>query len=474
MFGRTVFPIAACLSVAFALSACSEGRPVVRPAPTAVTPGPQASPTVVPPEVSARLPTAVPTTMPALAAVATVVIAQPKTPTPSPTPTETPELDAQPTPTRTPTATASPVPAASPPQATPNTTPEPTATPITPAPTEVPEPPVATNGTPPIADEVLQTDADETLTTVDVVKLLRPSVVHIGTQTVEIGMTAETTPEGVGTGIILDELGHILTNNHVVDGAESIIVTLSTGESFTAELVGKDESTDTAVIRIEADGLQPAKLGVSSELEVGEDVISIGHAFDLRGGPTVSKGVVSALGRSLETNREFQITIVDLIQTDASINPGNSGGPLVNARAEVVGVNTAIIQDSRGIGFAINIDDVKLVAAQLIENGFVTRGFLGIRPANITPAIASRFGFPVTEGIYLQLVHAGTPAEAAGLLIGDIIVQLGDEPIANTGEMSKFLIAHQPGETVDITFYREEEEGWRELTIEITLGERPQ
>jgi serine protease Do len=333
--------------------------------------------------------------------------------------------------------------------------------------------PVATNGAPPIAEEVLQTDADEMLTTVEVVKLLRPSVVHIGTQSVAIGMAAEAVPEGAGTGIILNETGYILTNNHVVDGAESIIVTLSTGESFIAELVGQDESTDIAIIRIEADGLRPAVLGVSSELKVGEDVIAIGHAFDLRGGPTVTKGVVGALGRSLESSAEFQITIVDLIQTDASINPGNSGGPLVNARAEVVGINTAIIPGGQGIGFAINIDDAKVVAAQLIEHGFVTRGFLSIRPANITSAIASRFGFPVTEGIYVQLVHSGTAADDAFLQLGDIIVQMGDEPIANSGEMAKFLIAHLPGETVDITFYREAEEGWSQVTTEVTLGERP-
>ena len=151
--------------------------------------------------------------------------------------------------------------------------------------------------------------------------------------------------------------------------------------------MGSDFQTDTAVIKIEAEGLQPAKLGDSSALRVGEDVIAIGHALGLRGGPSVSKGVVSALGRTIETDPVNSVFITDLIQTDASINPGNSGGPLVNSQAEVIGVNTVIIQQSQGIGFALNIDDVKTVVAQLLDQGFVTRGFLGITPENITSAL---------------------------------------------------------------------------------------
>jgi S1-C subfamily serine protease len=278
-------------------------------------------------------------------------------------------------------------------------------------------------------------------------------------------------PQGVGTGIVLDLEGHILTNNHVIASAERIIVTLSTDASYTAEVVGVDDRTDTAVIRIEAEGLQPAMLGVSAELEVGEDVIAIGHALGLRGGPTVSKGVVSALGRSLDS--DGQTTIVDLIQTDASINPGNSGGPLVNSRAQVVGINTAIIVESRGIGFAINIDDAKLVAAQLIEQGFVDRGFLGITPFNLTPAVISQLDLSlpegVVDGILVRRVVTGFPAAEEGLQEGDVIVQLGDEPIANTGEMSKFLLLHPPGEAITVSYFR----GPDRITVELTLGENP-
>ena len=298
-------------------------------------------------------------------------------------------------------------------------------------------------------------------------KILRPSVVHIATLSVALGIFNQpSVAEGVGTGIVLDLEGHILTNNHVVENAQEIIVTLGTSESFNAQVVGLDPITDTAVIRIEATDLTPATLGDSSALEVGEDVIAIGHALGLRGGPTVSKGVVSALGRAIETDPETQFTIVDLIQTDASINPGNSGGPLVNSRAEVIGMNTAIVQQGQGIGFAININDAMVVAAQLIEKGTVTRGFLGVRLLNITPFIAKRNNLPVNEGIFIQIVHADTAAGAAGLQVGDIIVQLGETPIANAGELARFLIDHGPGETIDVHYFR----GETRVTVEITLG----
>lgn len=309
---------------------------------------------------------------------------------------------------------------------------------------------------------------DEELSTVDVVKLLSPSIVQVTTEAV--GMDAFNRPVpagGVGTGVIIDTAGHILTNNHVVEGAQVITVTLSNNERHQARLVGRDPTMDTAVIMIDADGLQPAKLGVSADLEVGEDVIAIGHALGLARGPTVSKGVVSALGRSLPTDQ--QNTIVDLIQTDASINPGNSGGALVNTRAEVIGINTAIISGSQGIGFALNIDDVQTVAAQLMEDGTVERGFLGITPFNLTPTIADQIGVPVEEGIVVVRVVGGPGADAAGLEEEDVIVQLRDEDIINTGEMSKFLLEHPPGSTVDLVYYRK----GTSVTTEITRGVRP-
>jgi serine protease Do len=319
----------------------------------------------------------------------------------------------------------------------------------------------------PVNEVSLAVAADE-LSTVDVVRILKPSVVQIVTESIGMGAFNQPIPSrGVGTGVILDELGHVLTNNHVVAGGERITVILSNGDSFAAELVGGDANTDTAVIRIDADGLQPAKLGRSSELEVGEDVIAIGHALGLPGGPTVSKGVVSALDRSIDS--DAQTTIVDLIQTDAAINPGNSGGALVNTRAEVIGINTAIIQGSQGIGFAINIDDAKVVASQLIDKGYVERGFLGITPVNLDAALANRFDLSVATGILVARVIPNFAADAAGLREADVIVELGDDAIANNGELSKFLLKNLPGETVRLVYYR----GTTKVITEITLGDRP-
>ena len=286
----------------------------------------------------------------------------------------------------------------------------------------------------------------------NVVKTLTPSVVQVVTEMQAMGTINQPVPGmGVGTGVILDLEGHILTNNHVIAGAERITVTLSNGNSFPARLVGGDAAMDTAVIRIEASGLQPATLGRSSELQVGEEVIGIGHALGLPGGPTVSKGVVSAMGRSIRI--DTRTTMLDLIQTDAAINPGNSGGPLVNSRSEVIGINTAVIKESQGIGFAINIDDAKIVAAQLMEHGYVNRGVLGISTVSLPPALANQMGAPVTEGVVVVQVFTGSGADDAGLLAEDIIVAMGDEPILNTAQLSKFLIVHPPGETVSVLFF---------------------
>jgi len=308
----------------------------------------------------------------------------------------------------------------------------------------------------------------EALTTVEVVKLLRPSVVHISNDKTVTGMLNQLVPQsGVGSGVLLDNEGRILTNNHVVEGAESVTVTLSDGRSYPAQKVGTDPITDLAVIRIDAAKLNPARLGESALLEVGEDVIAVGHALGLKGGATVSKGVVSALGRTIEVDN--QKSMVDLIQTDASINPGNSGGPLANSMGEVIGINTAIIEGSNGIGFAINIDDAKVVVKQLIESGEVRRGFIGISPFNVTDSIREQIGLPVSEGVIIARVIEGSAAEGAGLRIEDVIVRLGEVEITNAGDLSKFLILNLPGETIAVEFYRE----GNLMTAELVLGESP-
>jgi S1-C subfamily serine protease len=311
-------------------------------------------------------------------------------------------------------------------------------------------------------------DEPTSLTTVEVVKLLQPSVVHIANDQVVTGMFNQPMPRsGVASGVILDDKGRVLTNNHVIEGAQSVTVTLSDGRSYPASVVGTDPKTDLAVIQIKAVKLHPARLGVSSTLEVGEDVIAVGHALGLKGGPTVSKGVVSALGRTIEIDN--QRSMVDLIQTDASINPGNSGGPLANLKGEVIGINTAIIQGSNGIGFAINIDDAMVIVKQLIQSGIVNRGFMGISPFNVTDSIREQIGLPVSEGVIIARVIEGFPAEISGLQVEDVIVRLGGIEINNAGDLSKFLISHLPGKTITVEFYRQ----GTLLTTELTLGDMP-
>ena len=381
---------------------------------------------------------------------------------------------AKPTQTPEPTVSASQTQAPEPPSApSPTQAPAPTSGPIVTAaasPTQEPDTEMVIEGTRSGsgAAVVSLNPAAAELTTVDVVKILKPSIVQIVSELAAMGFSnSALPPTGVGTGVILDQQGHILTNNHVIEDAQRLTVTLENGESFPAQIVGRDDITDLAVIRIQADGLQPAKLGVSAEVEVGQDVIAIGHALGLPGGPTVSKGVVSALARSINT--EQNNTIVDLIQTDASINPGNSGGALANTASEVIGINTAIMQGGQGIGFAINIDDARVVTRQLMDQGFVRRGFLGITPVNLTPSIANQLGLDINEGVILARIIEDTAAAEADLRVNDVIVRLGNESIGNTGELSKFLIAHQPGETVDIVIIRD----GREVVGKLTLRDRP-
>ena len=306
------------------------------------------------------------------------------------------------------------------------------------------------------------------LSTPELVRILTPSVVHIAAEFGQAGNFTQQTSRGVGTGVIVDDLGHILTNNHVVEGARVITVTFSDGRAVTAEVVGLDPITDLAVLRVNVSGLTPAVLGDSDLLEVGADVIAIGHALDLEGGPTVSKGVVSALERVLQA--DLHTTIAGLVQTDAAINPGNSGGPLFNASGQVIGINTAIIDAGQGLGFAININEAKAIMAELIANGFVERSFLGIVPFNVTRGIAENLGLPVEQGIAIGSIIPGFPAEAAGLQENDIIVELGDEEIRNTAYLSRFLAEHKPGEQVTVKFYR----GLEEFTGQIELGSRPE
>ncbi len=297
------------------------------------------------------------------------------------------------------------------------------------------------------------------LTTAEIVRLLRPSVVHILIEGTTFSVFGEPIPtEGVGTGFIIDNEGHIITNNHVVfiDGerpAQEITVTLSDGRQFRASLVGGDRPTDLAVLKIDADNLTPASLGDTAQLQVGDDVVAIGHALDLPGGPTVTRGVVSAKERLIQ---EDPFMIPGAIQTDAPINPGNSGGPLVNIYGEVVGITTQVIRGTaEGIGFAVSIDTAKPIAGELIEKGRVERGYLGINLINITPSIAEEFDLPVDSGVGIGSVQESSAADRAGLKAGDIIVGAAGEDIKNSGDLLKVLTEYRAGDTVTIEYYRD-------------------
>ena len=458
MLKRTIAPILIALTVVACLLAVGcgsdSGSHPGAPPSTEVDSSPAtAQPATM---VAANTPVASPTTEPGETPTATIeadVVARAQSvPEPSPTIPPTPTEPA-------PTATAEPPSAPAP---------EPTAT----EPPKPAESPVAVEGS---AGAKLAGAASVSLApavsmpTTEVVKLLTPSVVNITTELATAGLfNTPFPPNGSATGVILTPEGHVLTNNHVVETGQSITVTLNDGSNHEAEVVGQDPVTDLAVIKIvDVEGLEPARLGDSSTLMVGEDVIAIGHAMGLPGAPTVSKGVVSALERSIDTTHNT--TIVDLIQTDASINPGNSGGPLVNSRAEVIGINTIVVSVGQGIGFAININDAKEIARQIIDQGFVRRGYLGVLPAAITPQVAAYLGIDSDiEGIFLRQVLPGSVSDDAGLKPGDIILSMDDQPLRNTGELSKFLISHQPGDTMNVTLLRDGDE----LIASITLGER--
>jgi S1-C subfamily serine protease len=248
--------------------------------------------------------------------------------------------------------------------------------------------------------------------------------------------------EGAGSGFIITPDGFILTNNHVVEGVSQLRVSLPGGDIVDADLVGRDSHTDLAVIRIHHHDLVPAKLGDSDKLKVGQVVVAIGnpYGFDL----TVTSGVVSALGRGMRAQTGHLIS--DVIQTDAAINPGNSGGPLVNSRGEVIGVNTAMIARAQGIGFAIPINTAKFVASQLISNGKIKRGYIGImgQTVSLRNKVRRFYKLQQERGVLVASVEKGSPAHKADIREGDIIISLENEEVNSLDDIHRFLTLHGP------------------------------
>jgi serine protease Do len=273
-----------------------------------------------------------------------------------------------------------------------------------------------------------------------------------------------------GSGIIISENGEILTNNHVVEGGESFSITLANGEELPAKLLGSDAYTDLAVLRVNGEMPAVAELGSSDFLSPGETVIAIGSPLgDFKN--TVTAGVISALGRSLDTGNGYLME--GLIQTDAAINVGNSGGPLVNLSGRVIGINTLIVRNSgsgsvaEGLGFSIPSSTARIVAAQLIENGQISRPYLGINGQPIDPQISRRYNLPVDYGLYIFSVVANSPAASVGLQEGDIITQFDSTPIDKDHPYLNVLYNFQAGDQVNLSVAR----GNQTIQVQVTLKE---
>ena len=323
-----------------------------------------------------------------------------------------------------------------------------------------------------------------------------PGVVHIETTTRVAQQDdpffgnpfgAAQTQRALGSGFVLDKAGHIVTNFHVVRGATAIQVSFSNNERFKAKLVGVDPSTDIAVLQVEvkARALKAMRLGNSDGVRIGDQVIAIGNPFGLD--RSVTAGIVSAVQRRIESPNRLSISHV--IQTDAALNHGNSGGPLLNAQGEVVGVNAQIetggaSQGNVGIGFAIPINTVKDVVAELIKHGDVEHAFLGIEGKSLTPSIARLFHLPVSSGVIVATVRQGSGAAGAGLKAatsevtvegeswpagGDVIVKLDGEPVPTVERLVDLIASKQPGDKIDVEVVRESSHN----TLTVKLGRQP-
>ena len=327
-----------------------------------------------------------------------------------------------------------------------------------------------TSTNPPPALEVDTTKIESTIT--KAVAQVGPAVVTVvGTIPGQMTFFGPTGDQKVsGSGFFISQDGYILTNNHVVEGVKEVNIVLSDGSQEKATIVGTDVYADLAVLKTKVAAPAVAALGNSDVLNPGESVIAIGSPLgDFKN--TVTAGVVSATGRAIDTGQGYQIE--GLIQTDAAINQGNSGGPLVNLAGEVIGINTLMVRNSgsgaiaEGLGFAIPVNTARAVAEQIMQKGYFSRPFLGIRWQSISPDIAAAYNLPVKWGAYVTDVTPNSPAGKGGLLADDIIIQIGDTPIDETHSYINVLFQHKPGDQVTVQVLR----NGKKLDLQVTLGE---
>lgn len=272
--------------------------------------------------------------------------------------------------------------------------------------------------------------------------------------------------KGMASGTVISSDGYILTNSHVIRGAEGIAVTFYDGRVLDGKIVGVCPSLDIAVIKVNAKGLPVVELGDSEKLRAGQPVFAIGNPFGLAGGPTVTSGVVSATGRTIQSELG---TLDNLIQTDAAINPGNSGGPLIDESGKVIAINTAIIPFAQGIGFAIPMNVAIRCAGDIIKHGKALIPWLGINGISINEAIARRYDVPSATGVLVVGVVDGSPADRGGISAGDVILKLNGKAMKTIEELRKNIMSSEVGDSVQVAIIRDEEK----RDIKITLGETP-
>ena len=337
-------------------------------------------------------------------------------------------------------------------------------------------------------------DGDTGLTAGDIYKRDAPGVVFVRSQIVQrtqspfdFGLPQEQQGEATGSGFVVDQAGTILTNAHVVNGATKVTVQFQNKQSVDAKVLGRDESTDLALLQVDPAGLKltPLTLGSSKGVQVGDPAIAIGNPFGLE--RTLTTGVISAVQRTIQAPNNFQID--DVLQTDAPINPGNSGGPLIDATGKVIGINSQIAtggsgsQGSVGIGFAVPIDTAKQIIPDLKQSGRVDRGYLGIQSTTVDKTLKD-LNLPVDQGALVQSVAPGGPADRAGIhagnlsatldnhpiqLGGDIIIKVGTKDIRTSNELQAAVVGRKSGDRVKVTLVR----AGKAKTVEVTLAERP-
>lgn len=336
------------------------------------------------------------------------------------------------------------------------------------------------NATPSLTSAI---DGNKTVTETEssianVAEKVGPSVVSIVTQT-RSSSPHTASGEAAGTGIIVSKDGYVMTNNHVLEGATSASVVDSKGELYEeVTIVGRDPLNDIAFLKISSDKeFTPAILGNSATIRTGQQVVAIGNALGQYSN-TVTSGIVSGTGRPItaSTGSGGSESLTDLIQTDASINPGNSGGPLVNMAGQVIGINTAIVEDANGIGFAIPVNSTKGILAGVLETGKVSRAYLGVNYLTITPDVAREYNLDVNNGAYVHAtgstnpVAPGSPADKAGLEDGDIIIKINNETVGTDGSLSSILGEYRPGDKITITYLRDGKEHTTTATLSTYQG----